>query len=381
MKKTALILFAAFIAAAIFSYGCFAETENDCYTDTPQGLFAADGENIITEDMLSPDVLEFIDEQPFTIEQLKEMTFPQVLAALWAKLKISAQKPVKLFIRLCAVLILAAVLRRFAFGDTRGGLHTSADTAVTVAMFVIISSPLLQLLQEIETTMVTVKDTVTCFVPVFSSVMVSCGQPATAVIYSGMFLSAISFVIYILVQYMLPFLKVFMALNITGGISGNIKLDGITSVIARAVKWVLGLLSTVFAAVLSIQTYISQGTDSIAVRAGKFVLGSGIPVIGRAVSDAMGTVISGLKVVKGVVGILGIAGLAAVFLPVLLTSVTYYLALLLAGGVADALYNTKGAAVLKGFCECISICIAIIAFFAMLVIFATVIMIMAGGGA
>ena len=44
------------------------------------------------------------------------------------------------------------------------------------------------------------------FVPVFSGVMVSCGQTATAAVYSGMFLSVAFFTSQMIVQVGLPLL-------------------------------------------------------------------------------------------------------------------------------------------------------------------------------
>ena len=56
-----------------------------------------------------------------------------------------------------------------------------------------------------------------------------------------------------------------------------------------------------------------------------YVHSSGVPVVGRAISDAMGSVLAGLKMLKGTVGFAVIAVIAASFLPLLIQCCAYHL--------------------------------------------------------
>ncbi|MDO5602748.1 MAG: hypothetical protein Q4G07_08260 [Oscillospiraceae bacterium] len=330
-----------------------------------QQVYAAETgqpDELLDETLIPDEAKEFLEEQPYTIEELQQMTFPDLLQKLWGDFCSSLKEPVLLFAKLCGILLLSALLHHFK-KDGAQGLSTALDTSVTVTAFLLVSQPLLGLFADIGGTLETARSFMAMFVPVFSTVMVACGQPATSVLYSGMFLSGITLIAQILTGGILPFIKIYLALTITKGVGGGLKLGAFTDFISKAVKWALGLLATVFAAVLSFQTYLAGGADSIALRTGKFLIGSGIPVIGHAVSDAMGTVFAGLKMVKGAVGIMGIAGILLVFLPVLVSCLGYYTATLAARTVASALGNDKGEGLLSGFCECLSLYMVVLIFF------------------
>ncbi len=92
-------------------------------------------------------------------------------------------------------------------------------------------------------------------------------------------------------------------------------LGGLAAMVSKFIKWGLGLIATVFGAVIGLQSLLAGAADSVALKAGKFLIGSSVPVIGGAVSDAIGTVYAGLKVVKGTAGAAGICAIVVLFAP------------------------------------------------------------------
>ena len=350
--------------------------------------FAYSGENeIITEnspeqeieDMLPEDVQEFLGEQEFSFESMTQMSFVDILNMLLKEVEKVLLKPLEMFLKLCGILIIAGLLNQFKTSND-AGIRNALDIAVTISVFILVSVPCLELLGRVEDSLNMAKNAMISFVPVFSSVMVTCGQPASAVIYSGLFLSTTTFVAILLLKYIVPFIRIYMALTITQGISSSLQLSGITTLISKSIKWTIGFLSTLFVGLLGFQTFVAHGADTMALKMGKFLIGSGVPVIGRAVSDAMGTVFTSLKLVKGMVGTFGVVGLIGVFLPILLSCIVYFLILTASKSVAEVLDNKRAARILHGFGECITLYITIILFFALLLIFATVIMMITGNG-
>ena len=80
-----------------------------------------------------------------------------------------------------------------------------------------------------------------------------------------------------------------------------------------------------FGALIGLQGIFAQSADTLALKTGKFLLSSGVPVVGRAISDAMGSVLAGLKMLKGTVGFAVIAVIAVSFLPLLIQCCAYHL--------------------------------------------------------
>ena len=139
-------------------------------------------------------------------------------------------------------------------------------------------------------------------------------------------------------------------------------------------------MSVLFGAVLGLQSVLAQNADTLAMKTGKFLISSSIPVVGSVASDAMGSVLSGLRVLKGSLGFAAIAVLAIDFLPILLQSAFYYLAYQLGGAVSKAFGLNRAGRVLEGMGQAIGICVSFLVFFFMLVVLSTALMITMGGG-
>ena len=74
---------------------------------------------------------------------------------------------------------------------------------------------------------------------------------------------------------------------------------------------------TVFCGVLSLQTFISAGADSLAMRGMKFTAAKLIPVAGGMVSESLKTVVAGAGYVKSVAGTAAITYIIYAIMPTL----------------------------------------------------------------
>ena len=93
----------------------------------------------------------------------------------------------------------------------------------------------------------------------------------------------------------LPLTRVLLALNATAAVGSTLDLSQLTASVCRWTKWLLTFCATVFGALIGLQGIFAQSADTLALKTGKFLLSSGVPVVGRAISDAMGSVLAGLK--------------------------------------------------------------------------------------
>ena len=135
-----------------------------------------------------------------------------------------------------------------------------------------------------------------------------------------------------------------------------------------------------FGALISLQGVFAQSADTLALKTGKFILGSSIPVVGKAVSDAMGSVLAGLKMLKGGVGFAAVAVVAAAFLPMMLHCVAYQFFFVALQSVAGALELHRTEKLLGGLGQCAGLLLAMAFFFCFVVVSATMVMILLGNG-
>lgn len=326
---------------------------------------------------LPQDVEHFLDEPGVSAEEFRQFSLGDLVKSALAALKEQAEQPVRLLVQVLGAALLGAVALALA---PQKEWQQPLESICVLGMFAFSLQPALGLVKTVSDCVVQWQTYLVSFVPVFSGVLVSCGQPGQAAIYSGMFLTMAAFAAQLITTAALPVLQVYLALNTAAGLCSVGGLSDGCSLMAKSVKWLLGLISILFSAVLGLQSALAQGTDSLAMKTGQFLVSSSIPIVGSVASDAMSSVLSGLKVLKGSLGFAAIAVLTVSFLPILLQSVGYYIAYYLGGAAAKAFGLSRAGSVLEGMGQAVGICISFLVFFFMLVVIATALMILAGGG-
>ena len=158
------------------------------------------------------------------------------------------------------------------------------------------------------------------------------------------------------------------------------RLDKIADSLKSFICWSLGGLLTVFVGILSIQGIVASSADTVSLKATKFLISSVVPVVGGALSDALGSVQSCVKLLKTSVGAYGIIIAVMTFLPLLIESISWLLVTKISQVVAEFLGVGGVTPVLKATSSVLSIILAIILCFMMLIIITTTIMMLLGTG-
>ena len=323
---------------------------------------------------------EIVDEAPVSAEEFKQMTLQDYIQKGIAMFTDSMLAPLRLLAKLCGIILLAATAKSFVSSSTGSETASLLDTVITLSIFTLCCAPMLNLMGVMQTAILQCRDYLACFVPVFASVLISCGQISSSVVYSGFFFGFSSLMANLLCSVALPLTRVFLALGAAGSVSTVMDLSRITTGISKWMKWLLAFLATVFATVLGLQGVLAQSADTFALKTGKFLVGNSVPVVGRAVSDAMGTVFAGLRMIKGTVGFAVVAVIATLFIPILIQCVVHHLVFSVSAMVASATDNPKAAQLFDGFAQCISLYISLIFFFLLVVVSATILMVLLGSG-
>ena len=308
--------------------------------------------------------------------RLQTLDAETLLEQIGALVKRQLAAPLRLLARAVALLILCAGVQGFS-GDSPWS--APMKTLLTAVIFLEVSDPIMELLAHVGNTVQQCAVYLGGFVPVFTGVLVSCGQPGAAAVYSGMFLTVANLTAQIIAGLALPLLHAFLALQAAACICGLDGLPDAAGLLYRAARWILSLLSMVMGGVLGLQSILAHGSDSLALTAGKFLTGS-IPVVGSLASSAAGSVLAGLKVLKGTLGVAAIGGLAVLFGPVLIRCAVYGVCLRLAAALSKALSLDDGRNVLDGLAKGVELCSALMVFFFMMVVLVTALMILTGGG-
>lgn len=216
------------------------------------------------------------------------------------------------------------------------------------------------------------------FLPVFAGILIAAGSVTTASVSSGLLLAAAQGVSAVISNLVLPVISLFMSLSLASCVT-DIKTDGIISSIKKLCGWVLGISLGLFTGILGLQTVVSGAADTLSLKTVKFAAGTFLPVVGGSVSDALGTVISCLKLLRSSAGAYGVLGIAFVILPILLQLIVWRFVLLIGESAAQLFSAEKIAKLLSGTGFVASVLIGVALWTALLFIISLTVLIKAGG--
>ena len=157
-----------------------------------------------------------------------------------------------------------------------------------------------------------------------------------------------------------------------------LRLDAISALLHKVILWGMGLFSTLFTWVLSMQQMAAASADTLGSRTIKFSLSSFVPVVGGVLSEAYSTVSGCAGLLRSGVGCFGILASLLIVLPPLISSIVWNLCLHLGGHAAALFRLTSLEKLCKAMAGAVRVLIAVLALFALLMIVSTTVVVFVG---
>ncbi|HEY8496177.1 MAG TPA: stage III sporulation protein AE [Limnochordales bacterium] len=142
--------------------------------------------------------------------------------------------------------------------------------------------------------------------PLLSTMLAAVGALSSAALFHPMLITAVTLVVNVVDQVVLPLLFLAAAVGVAGHVAAGFPLSRLAGLLRHGAVTVLGLGFTVFLGVMVIRGAIAPVADGVALRAAKFLAGSFIPVVGGMMADAVEVVVGGSLLVKNALGVLGL---------------------------------------------------------------------------
>lgn len=152
------------------------------------------------------------------------------------------------------------------------------------------------------------------FIPVYEGVLIAGGEPTAAAAAGGLFLTGLCLLAQLLCSWVPPLLHCYLALSTACCIGTEAALATACRSVGQLFRKGLGWAGRAFGALLGLQRVFTVQLDRTSQQLGQLLTGT-VPIIGQSLSDAAGTVLSGMQLLKSGLGFGAIAVLAAEFLP------------------------------------------------------------------
>ena len=341
MKRTALFFFAALLFLSAFGFHTFADSSPEKELTEDYGKLFGTLPESIGERL--PDGAT--GEDPLTdAEAMTDWRY--IFSVISDAVGIELSRALPMLCSLCGLLIVSSVLEcmRSAlsprFGDILSACCSCAvctaavalqyDTLVCAAKYIGDLCKLANLL-----------------LPLTVSLYAVGGNISAASVSGGAFGIFLSICENLLSKTVVPFSGICLAFAVSGCISSHIDLRPLAATVKKTYTTALGFLMTLFCTVTAAQNAIAAGSDSLGLRAAKFVAGSAIPVVGGSVSESMRTLAASIGMLRKSIGVCGIVMIFLLFLPTLISLLLIRAANSLAASFGAILGCSKESALLS----------------------------------
>lgn len=327
------------------------------------------------EDLLDRAGIDKID-----YKQLLTLSPSQFFREIWRLVLDKLKQPMTTFCAVLGTVLLCALLDCLKTSLWEGSLSSVFSAVAAVCIATAIATPIIDCITTTARAIEDCSNFILAFVPIFSSVVTAAGQPVTATTYTVFLFGACQIVSQIVASIFVPLMGIYLAFCMVGSVTPGIKIVSVAKVIKSTVNWALGLLLTIFVGLLSMQTMVASGSDTVVAKTAKFLIGSFVPVVGSALSEAFAATQGYMKLLKATVGVFGTLVAALTFLPIFLQTTIWYLTVNITSAISDMLGINQVGDMLKSSASVFSILLAMSLCFALLIIISTSLVLMVSTG-
>lgn len=374
IKRFCIILLSGFLLA--LPAAAQAATEQDEQQEMIQQQYDRSGADDLMNHL--PDgVEEQLDKNGISSpssEDVKGFSITQVFSNIWDSLISSLKQPLILLACCFGTILLCSLFEAFR-SSVRSSLAGVLNAVAALSICGILLTPVIRCVETVSSSIKGMGDFLLCFIPVFTGLVGTSGAPAAALGYNTALFAVMQILSAVTSRLLLPFIGIFLALSICCSVSGQFDISSITGAVRKVVVWGLTLMVTIFCGLFSAQSMVAVSADSVTLRTAKFMSGSLLPVVGSALSEAVGSVFSCLGVIKSSVGAFGIVVCLFTFLPPIFLVLFYMLAVKLSSSASD-LMNVKGISpLLTAVYDALTILLSFLVCYAVITIVTTTLMI------
>lgn len=322
-------------------------------------------------------ILERIGIDGLDPEKLGEISAKDIFILIWESFVSKIKEPFYSVLTVTAAAMICSVAGSFCENFSLTGNVINIVSALSSAAIFLV--PVKNLISSASAVIDECSDFILGFVPVYTSAIIASGYVSSGAGFRTMMLGTVTVISKLSDEIIVPLICIYLALCVAGSVS-DMNIGEISKTIKNFAVWLLGITMTVFSGIMGLGTLISSSADSAFSKTAKFLIGSAVPIVGSTVSDALSTVKSCLGVTRTVLGTYAVIVIAAIFLPPIISLLSWKICLSVSSGIGDFFGNKSLSGLLSAVSSVVGIMLALVVVTAVMFIFAVSIMLMTGGG-
>ncbi len=249
-----------------------------------------------------------------------------------------------------SIALICCVLQQVKSSFVTEGVAEISFFICMMGIILILSAEIISLYNNTQNTIENIAKLTEIMSPIIITLMVAVGGNVSASVYTPTVAFLSGSVINIILSIILPLVGVMTIFNVSSNFSESIKLNKFSEFSAGIIKWVLGIIITVYSLFLSVQGFTSATFDGISIKAAKYALSNSIPIVGGFIKDGFDLVVAGSVLIKNSVGILIIFAIFYIVILPVLSMAVFSLLLKLVAALIEPISDVR----ISNFCFSLS---------------------------
>ncbi len=323
------------------------------------------------------EMLEKLGIDGLDVNKLSDVSFQDIADLIIESFYEKTKEPFKAILSITAAAVVCSAVSVLLDGNgSNFGIVSAVSSLSAASVFL---SPVKNLISVSAETIGECSDFMLSFIPVYASSLAATGYVSSAAGYRTMMLGAVTAVSEISSEIIIPLILIYLAICISGSVSG-IDTEELSKSVKSFAVWFLGITMTVFSGLMGISTLVSSGADGAFSKTAKFLIGSAVPVVGSTVSDAVAVVRGCLTITKNFLGIYAVLAIAAIFLPAISGILLWKICISVSSSITKIIGNKNLASLLSSVSAVLGIMLSLVVITGIMFIFSIAILLMTGGG-
>ena len=271
------------------------------------------------------EIMPEFDPQAIIKEAAKgkmSLNLPSILNGILKYLFKEIYMNINILIKLVVIVVFCAVLKNLQtsfLSESVGELAFFACYIAMVSILLISYNTAITFGKEIIDAMVSFMHAT---VPVLITLMVSSGNISSGGILQPVMIMIVETSATIIKNIFIPLIFLSAILSIIDNVSDKVQISKLSGFIKQLTGWSLGIILTIFIAVVSLQGAMGAVVDGVTGKTAKFAINTFIPVVGKYLSDAADAVIGCTLLIKNAAGLAVMIGIIIICLVPILKILT-----------------------------------------------------------
>lgn len=330
-----------FIAPIFNTNVVYADNLSDTIGEQIENIDFSELENFFNSVTYLPENVNFHDCLFNMLNGNFQINFDNISGYLTNTLFSGIKKYLPTFISIIAIALFCAIIQKFKSSFIENEIANLITTVCLLSIILLLTSEIISIWENVKNTIQSIAKLNDIMSPIILTLMVGAGGNVSASVYNPTVSFLSNGVIHIFLSVVIPLVGIMIMFSVINEFSSTVKLEKFNEVCSSIIKWIIGIVVSIFTIFLSVQGLTSATFDGISIKATKYAISNSIPIIGGFIKDGFDLIIAGSVVIKSVVGIVGVFALFYTIISPVLCIMFFSILLKLTSAIISPISDNK----------------------------------------